>query len=67
MVMANGVTTIPLDIAADVAEACAEYTAAEAVVIDLAQSGSASLAELREAFGEMARLVADLGKRVRKS
>ena len=64
---ANGVTTIPLDIAADVAEACAEYTAAEAVVIDLAQSGSASLAELREAFGEMARLVADLGKRVRKS
>ena len=64
---ANGVTTIPLDIATDVAEACAEYTAAEAVVIDLAQSGSASLAELREAFGEMARLVADLGKRARKS
>ena len=64
---ANGVTTIPLDIAADVSDACAEYTAAEAVVIDLAQSGSASLAELREAFGEMARLVADLGKRVRKS
>ena len=64
---ANGVTTIPLDIAADVSDACAEYTAAEAVVIDLAQSGSASLAELREAFGEMARIVADLGKRVRKS
>ncbi len=64
---ANGVTTIPLEIAADVSDACAEYTAAEAVVIDLAQSGSASLAELREAFGEMARIVADLGKRVRKS
>ncbi|MCY4539029.1 MAG: RraA family protein [Chloroflexi bacterium] len=63
----NGVTTIPLGIAADVADACAEYAAAEAVVIDRAQSGNASLEDMREAFGEMSRLVANLGKRLAKS
>lgn len=63
----NGVTTIPLDIAADVADACAEYAAAEAVVIDLAQSGSASLEDMRAAFAEMSRLVDNLGKRLAKS
>ena len=64
---ANGVTTIPLEIAADIADASAEYAAAEAVVIETAQSGTASLAELREAYGEMARRIADLTARVRKS
>ena len=63
----NGVTTIPLEIAAELADACAEYAAAEAVVIDTAQSGTASLAELREAYGEMARLVSDLGRRLHKA
>lgn len=62
---ANGVTTIPTAIAADVADACADYAAAEAVVINTAQSGGASLAELREAYGEMARRIADLRARVR--
>ena len=61
---ANGVTTIPREIAADVADACADYAAAEAVVINTAQSGSASLAELREAYGEMASRIADLTARV---
>ncbi len=64
---ANGVTTIPRDLAADVADACADYAAAEAVVINAAQSGSASLAELREAYGEMANRIAELGARLRKS
>ena len=63
----NGVTTIPLEIAAELADACAEYAAAEAVVIETAQSGTVSLAELREAYGEMARLVSDLGRRLRKA
>jgi regulator of RNase E activity RraA len=63
---ANGVTTIPLAIAADAADACADYAAAEAVVIDTAQSGSASLPELREAYGEMASRIAHLTARVRK-
>ncbi len=64
---ANGVTTIPLEIAADVADACADFAATEAIVIDLAQTGSASLVELREAYDEMARGQTELGKRVRKS
>jgi 4-hydroxy-4-methyl-2-oxoglutarate aldolase len=35
----NGVTTIPVEIAAAVAHACAEYMAAEAVVLDYLKSG----------------------------
>ncbi len=63
---ANGVTTVPLDIAADVADVCPEFAATESLVIDCAQSGSASLAELREAYAAMASGQAELGKRVRK-
>ena len=51
---ANGVTTIPREIAADAADACAEYAAAEAVVISTAQSESRHPCEqLQDAFGEM--------------
>ena len=64
---ANGVTTVPVDIAADVADACDDFAASEAVVLELAQSGKASLPELREAFAEMSRMQADLGERVLKS
>lgn len=63
---ANGLTTIPPEIAADVADACADYAAAEAVVIDMAQSGAASLADLRDAYAEMARRIAELTARVQK-
>ena len=62
---ANGVTTIPLEIAADVADACVEFAAAEQVIIDVSQSGSASLADLREAYAEKARRVAALGEQLR--
>lgn len=61
----SGVTTIPKEIAADVADACEEFAAAEAIVIDLAQSGSANLAELREAYEEKTRLLDALSKRLR--
>ena len=64
---ANGVTTVPADIAADVADACEDFAASEALVIELAQSGNASLPELREAFAEMSRMQASLGERVRRS
>lgn len=62
---ANGVTTIPLQIAADVADACIEFAAAEQVIIDVSQSGSASLDDLRDAYAEKARLVAALGVQLR--
>jgi len=35
----NGVTTIPIEIASETAHACAEYMAAEAVVLDYLKSG----------------------------
>ncbi len=63
---ANGVTTIPSDIAADVADACADYAAAEAVVINTAQSGKASLAGLRDAYEEMKNQIAALNQRLRR-
>ena len=62
---ANGVTTIPLEIAADVADACDEYAAAEAVVIDTAQTGSASLDDLRAAYAEMRERISTLNARLR--
>ena len=61
----SGVTTIPKEIAAEVADACVEFAAAEAIVIDLAQSASVSLAEMREAYEEKTRLVDALSNRVR--
>ena len=63
---ANGVTTIPTEIAADVADACEEYAAAEAVVINAAQSGNASLDDLRAAYAEMASQIAALNRRLRR-
>src|SRR5690606_4903874 len=38
----NGVTNIPIDIAAEVADACPELAAAEAIVLDVLRSGSPS-------------------------
>ena len=63
----SGVTTIPKEIAADVADACAEFAAAEKIVIDLAQSGMPTIAELRDAYDEKARRIAQLGRRLRKA
>ena len=59
------VTTIPRDIAADVADACLEFAAAEQVIIDVSQSGTASLDDLRAAYAEKARRVAALGAQLR--
>lgn len=51
---ANGVTSIPLDIAAEVADACAEFLAAEEIVMSYVKApGEKSIAkydELRKAF-----------------
>ncbi len=63
---ANGVTTIPREIASDVADVSAEYSAAEAVVIEAAQAGG-SLSQLRAAYAEMAARSAALSARVRPS
>ncbi len=58
----NGVTTIPLEIAAAVADACPEFMAAEAVVLDYLKSGAinpkgyaAARAECRDRITALAR------------
>ena len=44
----NGVTTIPVDIAAEVADASPELASAEAIVLDALRSGSPTVEQLRE-------------------
>jgi len=61
----NGVTTIPLDIASEVAHAAAEYAAAEAVVLDFLKTWSRDAEKYSEARQETMRMIAELGRRVR--
>lgn len=61
----NGVTTIPIHIAHLVADACADFAAAEAVVLDCLKSGSVSPEALAKARAEQRRLVAALRERLR--
>jgi regulator of RNase E activity RraA len=61
----NGVTTIPLKIAADIPDAAAEFAAAEAIVFDYLKSGKPDVKGFKEVRqGMMARL-ASLSKQVR--
>jgi regulator of RNase E activity RraA len=62
---ANGVCTIPTDIASEVAQAAAEFVAAEAVVIEFARSGNRDLKAYSEARQETMRLIGQLGRRLR--
>ncbi len=62
---ANGVCSIPLDIASEVAQASAEFVAAEAVVIECARRGNCRVEAYAEARQETMRLIAELGKRAR--
>lgn len=62
---ANGVTNIPLEIAADVAGAAAEFVAAERIVLDYVQGpGEKTLAGLNERREEFGAAVAALKRRV---
>jgi regulator of RNase E activity RraA len=63
----NGVTTIPLEIASDVAGACEEFARAEAVILDYLRSGSPTPAGLRQAQQEMRAIVADLRNRLARA
>ncbi|MEX2261984.1 MAG: RraA family protein [Bryobacteraceae bacterium] len=62
---ANGVTTIPHEIASDVAQACAGYMAAEAVVLDFLKTGSRDVKRFSDARKESLRQIAALGEKVR--
>jgi len=62
---ANGVCSIPVAIASDVAQAAAEFMVAEAVCIECARSGKPDVKAYSEARQEMLRRIAELGKKVR--
>jgi regulator of RNase E activity RraA len=62
---ANGVTSIPIEIAGEVGEVAGEYVAAEAVVLDYLKNGERDCARYAEARGESLRRIAELRERVR--
>jgi regulator of RNase E activity RraA len=62
---ANGVTNIPIDIAAEIAEVAKEYVAAEKLVIDYAQAeGKKTITEVMERRRAMGEAIAALKRRV---
>jgi regulator of RNase E activity RraA len=61
----NGVTTIPIEIAAAVAEACTEFMAAEAVVLDYLKSGKLDPKGYAAARRECGARIEALGKKLR--
>jgi regulator of RNase E activity RraA len=62
---ANGVCTIPAEIADQIPDAAAEFMAAEAIVLDYLKSGTPNPAAFAEARKAMLEAIAALGRRVR--
>src|SRR5580704_3066733 len=63
---ANGVTTIPIEIAVDLPQAAAELAAAESMVLDYLRSGKPEVNQFREARQAMMAEFAAIGRRMRK-
>jgi regulator of RNase E activity RraA len=63
---ANGVTTIPAEIASEVASVAADYVVCEAIVLDHLKSGARDVASYSEARRACLDAIAELGKRVRR-
>jgi 4-hydroxy-4-methyl-2-oxoglutarate aldolase len=63
----NGVTTIPNEIAGQVADACAELAAAESVILDYLKAGKVDPKGFAVARKESQERIAALGKRLRGS
>jgi regulator of RNase E activity RraA len=61
----NGVTTIPNEIASAVAHACAEFAAAEAVVLDYLKGGKVDLKGFATAHKECRDRIAQLGRKLK--
>src|SRR5689334_11832104 len=62
---ANGVTSIPTEIAADVAQAAADYMAAEGIILDYCKAGRCEPKRFGEVRREAMNQIEELGKRVR--
>jgi regulator of RNase E activity RraA len=63
----NGVTTVPKDIAAELADIGNEFVAAEAVILDALRQGTSSQQGLREARAECGRRIAALHQQVSRA
>jgi len=64
---ANGVATIPLEIASEVAGAAREFVAAEAIVLDYLKAGAAEVRAFAEARRAMMDAIAALSRRLRRA
>lgn len=62
---ANGVTTIPMEIADQIADVASEFVAAEAIVLDYLKQGTPNVQRFSEARRGMMDALAALGRRVR--
>jgi regulator of RNase E activity RraA len=62
---ANGVTTVPHEIASDVARAAAEFVAAETYILDYLKTGERDAAKYSEVRREAMARIAELGRKVR--
>ncbi len=62
---ANGVTTVPDEIASEVAHAATDFVAAEAVILDYLKTGERSADRYAEVRKEAMAMIAALGRRVR--
>jgi regulator of RNase E activity RraA len=63
---ANGVTTIPLDIASAVAQNCPEFVRAEDAVMSYVKGGKVDSAGFAAAHKECRRLIEELAKKLRR-
>ena len=63
----NGVTTIPHEIASAVAHSCADFAAAEEVVLSYARGSNPTVEGLGEARKKLGAMIKALGERVRQS
>lgn len=61
----NGVTTLPIEIASEIPDACQELMAAEQIVLDYCRGENITAAGLAEARKECAAMIGKLGKRLR--
>ena len=60
----NGVTTIPPEIASEIAPACAEFFRAEAVILDYLKSDHVTVKGLTEVCGECDRMIEKLTEQI---
>jgi 4-hydroxy-4-methyl-2-oxoglutarate aldolase len=61
----NGVTTIPLEIASEIPDACEGLMRAEAVILDFLKSGNVTVDAFRTALAESKRMMSQLNESLR--